>query len=241
MATTIGATNIGLSELESAPSGVPVSAGSNISFETSGRYGWNTGLAGSGANQFYTWGYGFGTSGGYLNPIYGLTPPVVGTNPPLEISDWSGLQYWFDGTTFDITLKYQNNQGSGSPPEGVSVAIVITDSTGNISIFDKNQGKTSYFINFNADPGQSQAQQQIPGFMNDAYPLAKNLYWYISVDTQMNFGGGNLDFTINGTNVLNETLPPGANAGLLYDWTTNNPTTAGVTNSGGCSLEFTIS
>lgn len=246
MATAIGTTNIALSELETAPGG-SVSAGSNISFETSGRQGWNLGIAGSNSPtyNFYTWGYGNGGGGGYLNPIYGLTPPTTGTNPPLELSDWSGLKYWFDGAgvgNFDITLKYQNNQTPAPPPppavfDAVSVAIVITDSSGNISIFDKNMGKTDYFINFQAAPGQSQAQAQIPGFQNDAYPLAKNLYWYIQVNAQADFTGGAFEFFINGTSVLFDNLPPGPINNTLYDWTSN---TAGVTNSGGCALEFTI-
>jgi hypothetical protein len=122
--------------------------------------------------------------------------------------------------------------------DAVSVQGVITDSTGNISIFDKNVGKTSYFFNFMIAPGQGSPQGQIPGFQADSYPLAKNLYWYLSVDTQVDFAGGNIDFSINNTQVLFDTLPAGPNTGLLFDWTTN--TNPGLTNASGCDLEFEI-
>jgi hypothetical protein len=122
--------------------------------------------------------------------------------------------------------------------DAVSVQGVITDSSGNISIFDKNVGKTGYFFNFTITPGQGSPQGQIPGFQADSYPLAKNLYWYLSVDTQVDFAGGNIEFVINGTTVLFDALPAGTNTGLLFDWTTN--TNPGLTNASGCALEFYI-
>ena len=239
MATVINTTNVGLSELETAPGG----SNTPVSFATSGRRGWNEGNQGSQTVSFYTWGYGNGGGGGYLDPIYGLTPPTSGA-APLELSDWRGLQYWFDGGaaqggTFDITLKYANNQTPGTPPvfEAVSVQIAITDSSHSYSIFGPGVPSPFYTINFQAAPGQSQAQMQIPGFQADQYVLAKNLYWYISVDAQVDFTGGSFEFLINGTQVLFDTLPPGPFSGTLYDWGSN---VKGLTNSGGCALEFII-
>ena len=239
MATTIGTTNIGLSELETAPGG-SVSAGSNISFQTSGRRGWNLGNQGSGSSPFYTWGYGDGGAGGYLDPIYGLTPPTSGSNPPLKLSDWSGLQYWFD----DVTLKYQNSQTPTFPPrfDAVSIEIAIADSSGNYSISTPSPNTPPpYIANFQASPGQSQPSQTIPTFGQNQFVMAKNLYWYISVDAQVDFTGGTLVFDINGTTVLNDTLPGGPFSGTLYDWQTSPSSGAGLTNSTTLSLEFTIS
>ena len=241
MATVIGQTNVALSDLESAPGG----GNTPVSFATSGRRGWNEGNQGSQTVGFFTWGYGNGTSGGYLDPIYGLTPPTIGTNPPLELNDWKGLQYWFDGSPFNVTLKYQNNQTPNPPPntqQQIDVQIVITDSTGNYSIFRQSPNSPpNYEIFFSANAGQSQQQTQIPGFQADSYVLAKNLYWYIDVAAGPDFGGGTLDFAINGTNVLSDTLGPGPFSGTLYDWTTAPAGGAGLTDSGGCGLEFAIS
>ena len=237
MATVIGQTNVALSDLESAPGG----GNTPVSFETSGRRGWNEGNQGSQTVNFYTWGYGSGAGGGYADPIYGLNPPTTGT-APLSLNDWKGLQYWFDGSPFNVTLKYQNNQTPNPPPnqqQQIDVQIVITDSTGNYSIFRQSPNSPpNYEIFFSANAGQSQAQMQIPGFQADQYVLAKNLYWYIEVGSGPDFGGGSFEFLINGTQVLFDTLPPGPFSGALYDWTTIP--SKGLTNSGGCALEFTI-
>ena len=240
MATPINTADVALSELETAPAGGGTFSGSNLSFETSGRRGWNEGLQGSSTVGFYTWGYGSGAGGGYADAIYGLNPPTTGT-APLSLGDWKGLQYWFDGSTFDITLKWQNNQTPPPPPpvfDAVSVQIAITDSSNNYSIFGPGVTSPFYTINFQAASGQSQAQMQISGFQADQYVLAKNLYWYISVDAQVDFTGGSFEFLINGTQVLFDTLPPGPFSGALYDWTTIP--SKGLTNSGGCALEFVI-
>lgn len=235
MATLISTTNVGLSELETAPGG---NTSSPISFATSGRRAWSEGNQGAQTVAFYTWGYGNGGAGGYLDPIYGLTPPTTGTNPPLSLGDWKGLQYWFDGTTFDITLKYANNLAPNPPGDEVDFQMVITDSSGNYSIFTQTPNSPPpYHITFNMGGGQSQAATQIPGFIADAYVLAKNLYWYIEVGAGPNFAGGTLDMYINGTNVLNTALAPGPFSGDLYNW---GNYTAGLTNASGCEIEFTI-
>ena len=234
MATLISTTNVGLSELETAPGG----GATPVAFATSGRRGWNQGNQGSQTVSFYTWGYGNGGAGGNLDPIYGLTPPTTGTNPPLSLGDWKGLQYWFDGTPFDIKLKYANNLAPNPPGDEVDIQVVITDSSGNYSIFRQSPNSPPpYEISFNMAGGQSQPMSQIPGFQADQYVLAKNLYWYIEVAAGPNFSGGTLSMDINATNVLNTALAPGPFTGDLYDWIGN---TAGLTNSGGCEIEFQI-
>ena len=233
MATVINTTNVGLSELETAPGG----ATTPVSFATSAKRGWNEGIQGSQTVGFFTWGYGNGSSGN-LDPIYGLTPPTTGSNPPLELSDWRGLQYWFDGTPFNIKLKYANNLAPNPPGDEVDIQMVITDSTGNYSIFRQTPNSPpSYEIFVNMAGGQSQPSTQIPAFQTDSYVLAKNLYWYIEVAAGPNFPGGTLTMDINATNVLTTGLPGGPFATDLYDWIGN---TAGLTNSGGCAIEFEL-
>ena len=234
MATPINTADVGLSERETAPGG----AATPIEFATSGRRGWNQGNQGSQTVGFYTWGYGNGTSGGYLDPIYGLTPPTTGTNPPLSLGDWKGLQYWFDGTPFDVQVKYANNLTPNPPGDEVNIQMVITDSSGNYSIFRQSPNSPpSYEIFVNMAGGQSMPMSQIPGFQTDSYVLAKNLYWYIEVAAGPNFPGGTLTMDINATNRLTTVLAGGAFSGDLYDWIGN---TAGLTNSGGCAIEFEI-
>ena len=235
MATVINTTNVALTELESAPLANPYTG--TLSFETSGRYGWNQGTFGAATYGYYTWGYGFGGGGGYADAIYGLAAPSTGT-PPLELSDWRGLQYWFDGTTFNITIKWTNNLAPNPPGDEIIIQFGIADSSLNYSIFG---GPTppNYQFNVNMGGGQSQAQTQIPGFSPDAYVLAKNLYWFVSVSAGPNFPGtSSVEMFINGTSVWNRGFPPGPFANDTYDFTNGS---AGVTNSGGCNIEVIVS
>lgn len=233
MATVINTTNVGLSELETAPGG----SNTPVSFATSAKRGWNEGNQGSQAVSFFTWGYGNGSSGN-LDPIYGLTPPTTGSNPPLELSDWIGLQYWFDGTTFDIKVKYANNLAPNPPSDGVDIQVVITDSSGDYSIFRQTPNSPpNYEFFVNMPGGASQQMTQIPGFQADSYVLAKNLYWYIEVSAGPDFNGGTLTMKINGTSLLSTGLLTGPFSGDFYNWTSGG---AGLTNSAGCEIEFEI-
>jgi hypothetical protein len=235
MAVIINTTNVSLTELETAPGGA-TAGGVFVSFETNGRYSWNEGAFGSATYPYWTWGYGFGGGGGYLDPIYGLTPPTTGS-PPLELSDWRGLQYWFDGTTFDITIKADNFLAPNPPGDEFGIEIGIADSTLNYSIFG---GPTppNYQTNLNLPGGASQAQAQIPGFTPDSYVLAKNLYWFVRINTGPNFPGGTVQMFINGTGVWNRGFPAGVTSMDTYDWTAGS---AGETNASGCEIVIEVS
>lgn len=235
MATVINTTNVALTELESAPLANPYTG--TLSFLISGRYGWNEGAFGSATYGNYTWGYGFGASGGYADPIYGLTPPTTGSNPPLKLSDWRGLQYWFDGTTFNITIKWQNNLAPNPPGDEIIIDFGIADSSLNYSIFG-GPSPPNYQLNLNMPGGASQAQTQIPGFSTDSYVLAKNLYWFVSVSAGANFPGGTVAMTINTANVWTQVFSPGPFSNDYYDFGSGS---AGVTNSFGCNIEITVS
>jgi hypothetical protein len=53
----INTTAVALTELEGAPAGTSYT--STLSFETSGRYGWNEGTFGSATYGYYTWDIDF--------------------------------------------------------------------------------------------------------------------------------------------------------------------------------------
>lgn len=232
MATLISSTNVKLTELQTAPAGGGAFTGSNLRFDIIARYGWNNGTAGAGTYSLFTWGYGFGAGGGNLDAIYGLNPPGSGTNPPLTLGDWKGLQYWFDGTTFDITWQGRNNLPNPvfpTPPSAndVNIDVYCYDSSGTYAVFN------SWSNNFPANTlfGSS----QIPGFTPDASPLVKDVYWKVDATTDpVNWAGGTLDIEINGVNVLNYGLQPGANN---LDWSMGN---VGATNASGILFDFII-
>ena len=237
MATVINTTNVSLTELQGAPDGTPYTG--TLSFEGWARYGWNEGTFGSSTYGNYTWGYGFGAGGGYADAIYGLAAPSTGT-PPLELSDWRGLQYWFDGTTFDITVKYMNNLAPNPPGDEIIIDMYIADSTGNYSIFGPaGQTPPNYQFNVNMPAGASMGPTQIPGFAPDSYVLAKNLYWFVLVNTGPNFPGGTVEMFINGTRRWMRGFPSGVVTNDPYDWNTGSAT-AGLTNSAGIEIEFIV-
>ncbi len=232
MATLISTTNLKLTELETAPAGGGSFTGSNLRFDIIARYGWNNGTAGSQTYAFYTWGYGFGSGGGYADAIYGLTPPTSGSNPPLTLGNWKGLQYWFDGTTFDITWQGRNNLNVPpfpTPPSAndVNIDVYCYDSSGTYAVFNN----WSNLFAANTLYGSS----QIPGFVPDQSPLVKDVYWKVDATTDLfNWAGGTLDIEINGTNVLSMGLQPGVNN---FDWTQGS---AGATNGTGILFDFII-
>lgn len=233
MATLISTTNVALSELNTAPGG---STYSNMRFANLARPGWNEGPLGSNGFSNYTWGLD-GNSGG-LDAIYGLTP----TSGQFSLTQFKGLQYYFDGTTFDIQYRYTNNLGVPGPPtpptaNDISVEWVITDSTLNYSIFGGPNTPPNFYASVNMPANSGQASTQVPGFAADQYPLVRDVYWIIRVNTDaLNFGGGTMDFSINSTVVFSSGLIPGQND---FDYTTAGAQ-AGVTDTAGILLEWQI-
>jgi len=231
MATLISTTNVGLSELETAPGGS--NPPSNLRFEISGRKGWAEGVLGANTYAFYTWGYGYGSGGGYLDAIYGLAAPTSGTNPPLEIGDWRGLQYYFDGSPFDITYRYTNSL-TNTPDDDCQVDVVITDSSVNYSIFGGPNTPPNFAFNVNMPANTSAGAVQIPGFQPDTYPLVKNVFWLIQINTGPFFNGGTFTMDVNGSNVFTIAVNAGPN-NVQYDW---NSGTYGSTSASGIALNL---
>ncbi len=233
MATLISTTNVALSELNTAPGG---STYSNMRFVNLARPGWNEGPLGSSAFSNYTWGLD-GNSGG-ADAIYGLTP----TSGQFSLTQFKGLQYYFDGTTFDIQDRWMNSLGIPpfpQPPSSndVTIETVITDSTLNYSIFGGPNTPPNFAWNVNATAQGGQASSQVPGFTPDAFPLVRDVYWIVRVTTDpINFGGGQIDIYINSTLVLNSGLNPGQN-----DFDSNTaPGIPGQTDSQGILFDFQI-
>ena len=171
MATPISSANIALSELNTEPGGGTYS---DMRFANLARPGWSEGTFGSGTYGNYTWGI-YGASSG-ADAIYGLTP----TSGAFSIGNFSGLTYYFDGSTFDVKYRYTNSLTVPGPPNPAN---------------------------------SSQATSPVGGIVPNQFVLPRNVYWIIRVNTDaFNFGGGQLDFEINGTALIGGAgLAPGAN------------------------------
>jgi hypothetical protein len=87
--------------------------------------------------------------------------------------------------------------------------------------------------------GASQAQSQIPGFTPNSYVLAKNVYWFVLVNTGPNFPGGTVTMDINATTVWNRGFPAGVTSNDYYDFASRSADA--FTNSSGINIEVTVS
>jgi hypothetical protein len=203
-------------------------------FQNLARPGWSEGAFGSAAYGNYTWGL-YGASNG-ADAIYGLTP----TSGAFSIGNFSGLTYYFDGSTFDVTYRYTNSLNAPGPPappsaNDVQVEFVFTDSALNYSIFG-GPSPPNFFTSLNMPANSGLATTQVPGMVGGQFVLPRDVYWIIRVNTDaFNFGGGNMDFSINSTLLISGfPLSPGAND---FDYITYG---SGVTDSSGILMDFQI-
>ena len=235
MATPINTTNVAISELQTAPGG---STSSNMSFSDMAQPGWNQGTEGSNTYPYYCWGLGYGTAGGGGDCIYGLTPLSGSAYPPFGIGLFRGLIYWFDGTTYDIKFQYSNSKTPPPPPpppgppptaNDVQISVDCYDSSNNYMVFPT--------FNINAIANTSTGASQIPGFMADTYPLVRDVYWAITVQTDPVFWpGGSIQVQVNGTTVFSGGLGAGTSN---ITWQSGGAS-SGATNASGITFNFVI-
>ena len=205
---TISTSNIALSELNTEPGG---STYSNMRFQNLAQPGWNEGTFGSNTYGNYTWGLAGASSGD--DAIYGLTP----TSGAFSIGNFSGLTYYFDGSTFDVTYRYTNSlpvPTFPTPPSAndIIVEFVFTDSALNYSIFGGPNTPPNFFSSLNMPANTGVATTTVGGIVPNQFVLPRDVYWIIRVNTDPNNGGANMDFSINGTSLISGIpLSPGAN------------------------------
>lgn len=227
----ISTSNIALSELNTEPGG---STYSDMRFANLAQPGWNEGTFGSNTYGNYTWGLAGASSG--ADAIYGLTP----TSGAFSIGNFAGLTYYFDGSTTDVTYRYTNSlpvPGFPTPPtaNNIQVEFVFTDSALNYSIFG---GPTppNFFSSLNMPANTGQATTPVGGIVPNSFVLPRDVYWIIRVTTDaVFFGGGQLDFAINGTSLI-------GGAGLFPGFNDFDSATFGsaLTNGSGILMDFLI-
>jgi hypothetical protein len=233
MATPINTTDVAVSELQTAPGG---STTSNMSFSDMAQPGWNQGTKGSNTYPYYCWGLGYGTAGGGTDCIYGLTP-LSGSVPPFGIGLFRGLVYWFDGSTYDI--KYQYSNAKANPP-GPPSPIPPTANDVQITV-DSYDSSNTYMVfptfSINAPANTSGGPFPIPGFVADSYPLVRDVYWAITVQTDPVFWpGGSIQVQVNGITVFSG----GLGAGTTNITWQSGGASSGSTNASGITFNFVI-
>ena len=154
----------------------------------------------NGANTigYNAWGRGVGSG---ANRIYGTTA----TSTNMNLNGFAGLTYFYDNSTFQVTLDVVNNLVSTPPPpfpidNDIDVTLELYDST--ITYMYIQQG--SGMVNAPGNTGNIVAS-------STSDPIIFRGYWVVKIGAGFpTFAGGSCNININGTSkVTGGTLPSG--------------------------------
>ena len=224
----VPSTNVKFSDIWSEANGT-YSTGilslNNMSF-----FSYFAGPNGSNTQADNNWGQGEGSG---VNRIYGTSAKT--TN--IQVGDFDGLTYFYDNSTFQVTLAVTNNLAPlPSPPNppgsnDVNVTVELYDS-----------GFTYFYV-----AGGGQATENGGTFgpssvsqTND--PIIFRGYWKVLVGGSFpSFGGGSCDISINGTSkVTGGTLPAGGGASTFDSATYGTEDVATYSSLTGLYFEVTV-
>jgi hypothetical protein len=160
--------------------------------------------------------------GSGANRIYGLAAKTS----DYEIGDYSGLTYFYDNSTFQVTLNVTNNKTNPPPfpPPPVDNAVNV-----NIELWD-----SSFSYQYLSGGGMAMA----PGTYGPSAvsmttdPIIFRGYWKVTVSGAFpSFAGGTVDLSINGTSFFTGQAVAAGSGGTTYTSTTYG--TADVASFGG--------
>ena len=156
----------------------------------------------NGANTigYNAWGRGVGSG---ANRIYGTTA----TSTNMNLNGFAGLTYFYDNSTFQVTLDVVNNLISTGPPNpppfvdnDIDVTLELYDSTLTYMYIQQGSG----MVNAPGNTGNIVAS-------STSDPIIFRGYWVVKIGAGFpTFAGGSCNININGTSkVTGGTLPSG--------------------------------
>jgi hypothetical protein len=196
----------------------PYSTG-QLSLLTMSFFSYFAGPNGSNSLTDNNWGVHEGSG---ANRIYGLAAKTSS----YEIGDYSGLTYYYDNSTFQVTLNVTNNKTNPPPfpPPPVDNAVNV-----NIELWD-----SSFSYQYLSGGGMAMA----PGTYGPSAvsmttdPIIFRGYWKVTVSGAFpSFAGGTVDLSINGTSFFTGQAVAAGSGGTTYTSTTYG--TADVASFGG--------
>ena len=198
-------TNIAFSDIWSEANGAYSSG--ILSLNTMSFFSYFAGPNGSNTQTDNNWGQGEGSG---ADKIYGTSAKT--TN--IQVSDFNGLTYFYDNSTYQVTLNALNNLASlpfpPNPPgsNNVTITVELYDST--FSYLYSGGGGTVVENSGSFGPNSISALST---------PIICRGYWKVIVSGNGPFfAGGSCDIVINGTSkVSGGSISGGAGPGTTFD------------------------
>ena len=191
-----------------------------LSLNTMSFFSYFSGPNGSNTLSYNNWGQGEGSG---ANRIYGTTAKT--TN--IKVGDFDGLTYFYDNSTFQVTLLATNNLPPPTiPPDPPD----LNDVNVNVSLYD-NTSTYQYL----AGGGQASSNGGTYGpnaISQTDDPLIFRGYWEVNIQGQNpGFPGCNADLSINGNSIFTGQAVAGGPGGTTFAF--GSFSTADVASFGG--------
>lgn len=207
-------TNIKFDDIWYEANGSNLVTTNNITTSDLFGYDYFRGPNGSGNISFNAWGVG-----NAADQIFGVT------NNSYNWGNFSGLVYWYDNTIYDMTYRIYNSLPTPStPPDPPD----MNDFQFKIEVFDSSltyRFADSGPVNVIATNTVGFNQFSLSGL--GGTPLLLYNYWTVTATSAPSYpGGGQLDFTVNGTSIGSSPVNNGVN--VYYYSNFGGPTEVGV-------------
>ena len=191
----VPSTNVKFSDIWSEANGAYSSG--LLSLNTMSFFSYFTGPNGSNNQPDNNWGQGEGSG---ANRILGTSAKTT----LIQVGDFDGLTYFYDNSTFQVTLNITNNLTSTPPPPFP----IDNDVNVNVELYD-----SSFSYQYLAGGGMAAAPGTFgPNAISQTDdPIIFRGYWIVTVGGAFpTFAGGTADLSINGTSKFTgQTLPAG--------------------------------
>jgi hypothetical protein len=201
---TVPSTNVKFSDIWSEANGAYSSG--LLSLNTMSFFSYFAGPNGSTAAADNNWGQGEGSG---ANRIYGTTAKT--TN--IQVGDFDGLTYFYDNSTFQVTLNVTNNKTNPAPAPPAPP--VINDVTVTVELYDSSI-TYQYIIGGGTAPAASTYGPSAVSTTSD--PIIFRGYWKVIVaGFDPSFTAGTCNITINGIAKVTTGAVAAGTGGTTFD------------------------